>query len=605
MNNGISEFINKSNGFYCLIKHKLSDFHVHEIDLCKQVVGLKDHKDLSNELSKDHKELSKDHKELSNDHKELSNDHKESNTNWLNEFGIQSLNNIPLTTEPFTDKEKRKALHTLIKQHYPTLGAVTLENGSILIESFNQKLHGVRSSRDSKYCHFTMCKIGRSTMDFIAWMSKSLRIPNKNFTFAGTKDKRAITFQRISVFGADEKRLQSLNKQIKNGYLCNFSYSKERLMLGDLIGNHFKLALRNVKGSHEEIKKSLESLKNNGFINYFGEQRFGAHSVSTAEPGLLMLQEKWSEAIDLILGINFSGAGNEFVEHWKTHRNPNEALKLLPHRGFEVERQLLKSLEKAESDYLRALQSINRNMRTMYLHAYQSLVWNKAVSARFRIYGRKPVVGDLVCNLDDDVDFDTIEDGITDRRSKKPIVTVIKTAEEAKNYSLAHVVLPLPGVDVIYPENEILQEYKNIMANDNLDPLEMRRKVKYLLSYYRDINLSGAYRRILAIPTNMMWDFKEYSNDQEPLIINYNEQLNFNQDKDASEAQNFEESKTAIILEFSLKSSQYATMALREITKAETSSEFLANQSVKENSQSLQENEKPLLFNEKKRKHEV
>ena len=103
----------------------------------------------------------------------------------------------------------------------------------------------------------------------------------------------------------------------------------------------------------------------------------------------------------------------------------------------------------------------------------------------------------------------------------------------------------------------------------------------------------------------MMWEFKEYSNDQEPLIINYNEQLNFNQDKDASEAQNFEESKTAIILEFSLKSSQYATMALREITKAETSSEFLANQSVKENSQSLQENEQPLLFNEKKRKHEV
>lgn len=35
-------------------------------------------------------------------------------------------------------------------------------------------------------------------------------------------------------------------------------------------------------------------------------------------------------------------------------------------------------------------------MRTMYVHAYQSYIWNEVLSQRIDLFGTKPAVGDLI-----------------------------------------------------------------------------------------------------------------------------------------------------------------------------------------------------------------
>ena len=56
------------------------------------------------------------------------------------------------------------------------------------------------------------------------------------------------------------------------------------------------------------------------------------------------------------------------------------------------------------SDRVGALQQIPRNMRSLFLHALQSFLWNKAASHRVETFGVQGVqVGDLVLPLAADV----------------------------------------------------------------------------------------------------------------------------------------------------------------------------------------------------------
>ena len=126
-------------------------------------------------------------------------------------------------------------------------------------------------------------------MDAISLLSKLLKIKTGIFGYAGTKDRRAVTTQWVSVYRVRAEMLQGLNASLRNLCVGNFKYCKEPLKLGSLSGNHFVVTLRNVSGEHDQIEEGVDSLKVNGFINYFGLQRFGTTSVPTHKIGVFLL----------------------------------------------------------------------------------------------------------------------------------------------------------------------------------------------------------------------------------------------------------------------------------------------------------------------------
>jgi len=142
-------------------------------------------------------------------------------------------------------------------------------------------------------------------------------------------------------------------------------------------------------------------------------QRFGSYSIRTHQVGKEILNHNWKEVIRLIL-IQHA----DYLPHEKARKqrivdlvfdekadghphemqdNIEEAMEILDRRD-RLERTVLQSLRGSPNGYYNAFVSISKHTRYIYIHAYQSYIWNQAVSARLRKFGNQVLIGDLVIN---------------------------------------------------------------------------------------------------------------------------------------------------------------------------------------------------------------
>jgi tRNA pseudouridine13 synthase len=70
----------------------------------------------------------------------------------------------------------------------------------------------------------------------------------------------------------------------------------------------------NVTGSDEQIEEAMSNLREKGFINYYGLQRFGSSSsVPTPEVGRALLLGQWKEVSYSTVQADVTGACNSSV----------------------------------------------------------------------------------------------------------------------------------------------------------------------------------------------------------------------------------------------------------------------------------------------------
>ena len=92
-----------------------------------------------------------------------------------------------------------------------TKEGIVLEYGKELEEIFKDT-----PKWNGSFIHFTLEKINWNTMDAIRELAKRTNSKRKNFGFAGTKDKFAITTQRIGCFGIKPEILEGIKDSIKD-----------------------------------------------------------------------------------------------------------------------------------------------------------------------------------------------------------------------------------------------------------------------------------------------------------------------------------------------------------------------------------------------------
>ena len=127
-------------------------------------------------------------------------------------------------------------------------------------------------------------KEGLNTNQVAEILAKFAKVHQKEVTYAGQKDRNAVTEQwfGVRIPGKETPDWQSLSTSDVEGETASQSrltilssqrHSK-KLRIGALLGNCFELTLRNVSDK-QALEKRIQQVMETGVPNYFGEQRFG------------------------------------------------------------------------------------------------------------------------------------------------------------------------------------------------------------------------------------------------------------------------------------------------------------------------------------------
>ncbi len=239
-----------------------------------------------------------------------------------------------------------------------------------------------------EHAYFEIEKTDLSTPEALERLSKHLGVAPREFGYAGLKDRKGITRQVISVARVDPEKLTALNiPQLKVLWVRLHS---NKLRIGHLRGNRFRVRIRDIAPGSETrteqiIEQILAILVEKGVPNYYGPQRFGNRG-DAQRVGRAFLKRDDRAAVRRILGYPSVSENNPHVVRAREHFMAGEwqhAHDSFP-GSYREERRLLQYLLQAGENYAGARKRLSDTSRKLYSTAYQSYLFNLALSERLR-----------------------------------------------------------------------------------------------------------------------------------------------------------------------------------------------------------------------------
>ncbi|WP_337860875.1 tRNA pseudouridine(13) synthase TruD [Ferroplasma sp.] len=358
-------------------------------------------------------------------------------------------------------------------------------------ESFivNEIPVNIPEDRNGKY---TILKIRLKNWDtnkFLMYLAEQLHISNKRITYAGTKDKIGITTQYFCINMPDNREINGIH--INDAEIISQFRTAKMLKLGDLLGNEFVISIDTKDDNTVKINDTFSQIiEDKGFPNFYGYQRFGSIRTNTHKIGKLLAQNKYEEAVKLyIYDPEFDK--EDYRKILEETGDAVKALKEFP-EYLTFERSLLGYIIR-EKTYKNAFSVFPRNLSMLFIHAYQSYIFNKILSKRIEL------TGNMYNVLEGDVLFPVDKYFNPDRNQLLHATHYnIEKLNKLSCENKVRTALPLIGYDTELSsglegeiENEILKE-------------EGVEKKDFDLTSDRRMGSSGDYRIMSVLPV----DFK-------------------------------------------------------------------------------------------------
>lgn len=264
-------------------------------------------------------------------------------------------------------------------------GAIKENPADFLVEEITPKgvvleigRHQEFQDSEGEYTHFTLEKNNWDTIRALKTVARACNVSQKRLNFAGTKDRRAISTQRVSAWNVPRETLEKVS--VKDLQLRDFSKASQPINLGDLIGNRFTAVIHGApKDAEKAVKKIVEELDGKT-PNFFGSQRFGLR-LNNHKVGKLIIKGDFEGAMTSYL-CDTGGEPEKATrarEELRETKDFKKAFQEFP-KYLGMEKSVLNHLSKTPNDYIGAMRVLPKKLRWLFIHAYQGYIFNLALS---------------------------------------------------------------------------------------------------------------------------------------------------------------------------------------------------------------------------------
>lgn len=244
------------------------------------------------------------------------------------------------------------------------------------------------------FAFYRLDKTGWTTWDALAAIRQRWHLEPGRISYAGLKDRHAHTKQYLTIHHGPRRDLQ--HDKLHLTYLGQIEspYSSSRVL-----GNRFRITLRDLADEQRPaVERRLAHALNHGVPNYFDDQRFGSVAGPDGEwIGRLVVQGRFEDALRLALTApyDFDRPADKREKHaLAQHWGDWEKLANTIPRG--PTRRIVEHLRNRPTDFRGAFLQLRTELRTLYLSAYQSHLWNlilsHVVETRVEEAARAPIV---------------------------------------------------------------------------------------------------------------------------------------------------------------------------------------------------------------------
>src|SRR5262249_17931645 len=142
---------------------------------------------------------------------------------------------------------------------------------------------------DGEHLFLWVEKSGMDTPQLARLLAQELELPEREVSYAGLKDRKAVTSQFYCVPARVEWKVPTLH--LPGAKVHRWVRHRNKLRTGHLRGNRFQVRIRGVQNP-DAAMAVLARLRRTGFPNYFGPQRFGASGKNAALGKRILLGER-------------------------------------------------------------------------------------------------------------------------------------------------------------------------------------------------------------------------------------------------------------------------------------------------------------------------